>query len=193
MQIITVFVLGYLSTAILIVYGKALAIVTKRPIVDVARVLNPCQYELTWIGYRNNLIQVLMEGNNWSTWVQCITVIFDFEELISINKDAIDWWSWILTEHKVVIRLSSVKKWGILLNIVRIISNDFKVSLRNSFPVVQEKKWPVKSLITENSGRTKDKTWWVKICLSTDRYFDPCRVYLNTWDCFNKLILCTFI
>ena len=50
-----------------IVYGKALAIVTKRPIVDVARVLNPCQYELTWIGYRNNLIQVLMEGNNWST------------------------------------------------------------------------------------------------------------------------------
>ena len=67
MQIITVFVLGYLSTAILIVYGKALAIVTKRPIVDVARVLNPCQYELTWIGYRNNLIQVLMEGNNWST------------------------------------------------------------------------------------------------------------------------------
>ena len=67
MQIITVFVLGYLSTAILIVYGKALAIVTKRPIVDVARVLNPCQYELTWIGYRNNLIQVMMEGNNWST------------------------------------------------------------------------------------------------------------------------------
>ena len=67
MQIITVFVLGYLSTAILIVYGKALAIVTKRPIVDVARVLNPCQYELTWIGYRNNLIQVLMEGNSWST------------------------------------------------------------------------------------------------------------------------------
>ena len=67
MQIITVFVLGYLSTAILIVYGKALAIVTKCPIVDVARVLNPCQYELTWIGYRNNLIQVLMEGNNWST------------------------------------------------------------------------------------------------------------------------------
>ena len=67
MQIITVFVLGYLSTAILIVFGKALAIVTKRPIVDVARVLNPCQYELTWIGYRNNLIQVLMEGNNWST------------------------------------------------------------------------------------------------------------------------------
>ena len=67
MQIITVFVLDYLSTAILIVYGKALAIVTKRPIVDVARVLNPCQYELTWIGYRNNLIQVLMEGNNWST------------------------------------------------------------------------------------------------------------------------------
>ena len=67
MQIITVFVLGYLSTAILIVYGKALAIVTKHPIVDVARVLNPCQYELTWIGYRNNLILVLMEGNNWST------------------------------------------------------------------------------------------------------------------------------
>ena len=70
-KIITVFVLGYLSTAILIVYGKALAIVTKRPIVDVARVLNPCQYELTWIGYRNicliDLIQVLMEGNNWST------------------------------------------------------------------------------------------------------------------------------
>ena len=45
-NIITVFVLGYLSTAILFFfYGKALAIVTKCSILDVAGVLNPCQYE----------------------------------------------------------------------------------------------------------------------------------------------------
>ena len=66
-NIINVFALGYLSTAILFVYGKALAVVTKCSIVDVAGVLNPCQYELTCIAYRNKIIQVLMKGNNWPT------------------------------------------------------------------------------------------------------------------------------
>ena len=66
-NIINAFVLGYLSTAILFVYGKALAVVTKCSIVDVAGVLNPCQYELTCIASRNKIIQVLMKGNNWPT------------------------------------------------------------------------------------------------------------------------------
>ena len=57
--------LGYLST--INCYGKVLTIVTKCSIFDVAGVLNPCQYELTWIAYRNNYIQVLMNRNNWST------------------------------------------------------------------------------------------------------------------------------
>ena len=48
-------------------YGKALTIFTKCSIFDVAGVLNPCQYELTWIAYRNNYIQVLMNRSNWST------------------------------------------------------------------------------------------------------------------------------
>ena len=77
-SIIPVFILGYLSTAILIVYGKAITIVTKCSILDVAVVLNPFQYEPTWIAYRNNLTQVLMKGKNWSTRVQCVTVIFVF-------------------------------------------------------------------------------------------------------------------
>ena len=52
----------------------------------------------------------------------------------------IDQWSWVQTEHKSVIRLSSVKKWGICLNVVRTISKTFKVFLKNSFSVGQEKK-----------------------------------------------------
>ena len=57
--------LEYLST--INCYGKALTIVTKFSIFDVAGVLNPCQYELTWIVYRNNYIQVLMNRNKWLT------------------------------------------------------------------------------------------------------------------------------
>lgn len=44
--------------------------------------------------------------------------------------------------------------------------NIFKVSLTNFFPIVQEKKWPVVSIITENSGQTKGKIWLV---VSVDR------------------------
>ena len=58
-----------------------------------------------------------------------------------------------------MITLSSVKKRGICLNVLRTISNAFKVSLTNSFPVVQGKKWQVISIITENSGWTKGKMW----------------------------------
>ena len=59
-----------------------------------------------------------------------------------------------------------IKKCDIRLNVVRTISNAFMVSLAKSFPVVQEKKWPLISVITENSGRTKGKIWPV---MSFDR------------------------
>ena len=39
-------------------YGKALTIVTKCSVLDVAGVLNLPQYVLSCIAYRNNLIQV---------------------------------------------------------------------------------------------------------------------------------------
>ena len=51
---------------------------------------------------------------------------------------------------------------GICLNAVRTISNAFKVVPTNSFPVVQEKKWSVISIITKNSGQTKSKIWPVR-------------------------------
>ena len=44
----------------------------------------------------------------------------------------INWWSWIQTEHQVVIRLSSVKIRGIHLNAVHTTSNAFQVSLKTS-------------------------------------------------------------
>lgn len=72
----------------------------------------------------------------------------------------INWWSWIQTEHQVVIRLSSVKIRGIHLNAVHTISNAFQVSLKNSFPVVHQKKWLV-IYITKNSGQRKGKIWLV--------------------------------
>ena len=39
-------------------FGKKLTIATKTSVVDVAEVLNPFRYTLTWIAYVNNLIQV---------------------------------------------------------------------------------------------------------------------------------------
>ena len=56
-----------------------------------------------------------------------------------------------------MIRLSSVKKSGIHVSVVCTISNTFKVSLTNSFPVLQEKRWLVISVITDNYGQTKGK------------------------------------
>ena len=73
--------------------------------------------------------------------------------------------SWIWTEHKVVIRLSSVKKRGICLNVVLMLSR-YLQSLKNTYPVAEEKKWLVISIITKNSGRTKGKIWPV---MSVDR------------------------
>ena len=77
-------------------------------------------------------------------------------------------WRCIWTDRKVVI--ITVKKLGIRLNIVHFISNAFKPSLTISFLVVEDKKWLVISIITENSGQTKGKTWLVK---SVDRLFRP--------------------
>ena len=72
-----------------------------------------------------------------TTCVQCMAImIFEFYYSISINKKAIDRWSCTWTELKVVIRLLSIKKWGIRLNIVYIVSNTFKTSLIISFLVV---------------------------------------------------------
>ena len=71
-------------------FGKALAIVTC--------ILNPLQHLPTWIACTNNLIQVF--------WVQCMTIIFDFRDVISINKDLIYQWSCIWTDQKVVIIIS---------------------------------------------------------------------------------------
>ena len=47
--------------------------------------------------------------------------------------------SWIWTEHNVVIRLSSVKKRGIRLNVVLMLSR-YLQSLKNTYPVAEEKK-----------------------------------------------------
>ena len=88
--------------------------------------------------------------------------------MISSNRDTIGRWRCIWTDHKVVI--ITVKKLGIRLNIVHFISNTFKASLTISFLVVEDKKWLVISIITENSGQTKGKTWLVK---SVDRLFRP--------------------
>ena len=70
-----------------------------------------------------------------------------------------------------MIRLSLVKKWSTRLNVLRTISNSFKVSLTKSFPVVQEKNdrsflWQQRILDGQNVklGRS---------CPLTGRYFDP--------------------
>ena len=44
-------------------------------ILDVAGVLNPPQYAPTWIAY---IFKFLAKDNNWSLWVQCMTITFDF-------------------------------------------------------------------------------------------------------------------
>ena len=61
-SIFTVFAYQHLCTAMFIFFRKALTIVTKSSILDVAGILNPPQYALTRIAYRNNLIQVTDEG-----------------------------------------------------------------------------------------------------------------------------------
>ena len=59
--IFTIFVCGYLSTSMFIYFGKAFTLVTKFSVLDVAGVLNPSHYALTWIAYRNYLIQATDE------------------------------------------------------------------------------------------------------------------------------------
>ena len=57
--------------------------------------------------------------------------------------------------------VSSVKKLGIHLNVVHYIFNAFKAFLTILFLLVEEKKWLVISIKTENSGWTKGKIWLV--------------------------------
>ena len=52
---------------------------------------------------------------------------------LDINQQICDW------SVELDISWTLVKKWGIRLNVVRIISNASMVSLAKSFPVVQEK------------------------------------------------------
>ena len=56
-----------------------------------------------------------------------------------------------------MIRLSSVKKWDIHLNVDFIISNPFNVYLTNSFTVSWKEKWLVSSITADNSGWKKGK------------------------------------
>ena len=87
------------------------------------------------------------------------------------------------SDRSVVIRLSSAKKLGIRLNVVRTISDILKVSLTNSFLVVQEKKWPVTSTIRENSGRAKGQIW---VTMDVGRYFDPWYINGNPLETASK-------
>ena len=112
-SIFTVFVCGYLSAAMF-----------KCSILNDAGVLNPPEYAPTWIAY---IFKCLTKDNNWSLWVQCMTIIFDFED---INQQICD----RLVELDVSWTLA--KKWGIHLNVVHTISNASILSLAKSFPVV---------------------------------------------------------
>ena len=56
-SIFTVFVCRYLPTAMFICFWKGIYSCLKYSVLDVAGVLSPSQYALTWIAYRNNLIQ----------------------------------------------------------------------------------------------------------------------------------------
>ena len=56
-----------------------------------------------------------------------------------------------------MIRLSSVKKWDIGLNVDFIISNPFNVYLTNFFTVSWKERWQVSSIKAENFGWKKGK------------------------------------
>ena len=82
---------------------------------------------------------------------------------------------------KAMIRSSSVNNWGIRLNVIRIISNAFKVSLTKSFPVAQGKKMTA-HFYNNSEFWTGKKIKITKLCPLTSRYFDPCSpIYEKTF------------
>ena len=113
-------------------------------------------YAVACIAYRNNLFfKLLIKDNNWSTRVQCMAIISDFWDSISVKKDAISDCDW-LNYHSKETRHS-----------FKCCSNAFKVSLTNTYPqLLKRKKWSVISIVTSNSGQKKDKIWPV---MSIDR------------------------
>ena len=120
-----------------------------------------CQHELH---VQKILFKCLAKDNNCSLWVQCMTVIFVFKVLISSYKDAINRWCCAWTDHKRVIIISKEMRHS--FKCCSFYFYCFKAPLTMSFLVVEEKKWPVIFIITENSGRTKVKIWPI---MSVDR------------------------
>ena len=86
-----------------------------------------------------------------------------------------------------MIRLSTIKKWCICLN-VHSIPNDFKVSLMYSFPVVQEKILMVISIIREFWMDKIYISWPAAILTPDDRFFLIKSHTLNSFKIFKKQV-----
>ena len=112
-------------------FGEALAIVTKCSILDIAGILNLLLYMYQHeLHVQTILFKCLVKDNNWY------------------------WWSYIWTEHKVVIRLSLVKKWDIHWNAHW---NVFHTNFNNLFSNCLREK--ITNHFYNNRGWMKGNIW----------------------------------